>query len=467
MRLKNFLSLSLLLPSVSPLSFKSKGITSGPVCSSDDGVHPDCLCHEYVDLEPICYPRLFHPTDDFHVVHPDQELPSGLHVRLNLETGLKEAKLYDGQDDASLNAVEVFSGDVEGTAATPLASPAESLPNLNFGQGGTQQVLKPSEDHGPIRPPLPNSDDSVAFTTSLSTLVSSSEASPNEDALLPALSTLEDIAHDIAYGLELSKDSKAIHKLNDFIATTSTSVQLKSAAALLLGTAIQNNPAALSAALAHFYNDEYPSGPLETVLLALVHEQIPALLSRLVYLLSELCQNQGQLIKLIRADGLDLLRFIYDAHNVGAPDGKADAARDRLRQKISDFVLDHFLMEDSLQGIRKAPRPPSDNKPGMLGKVTAPLVSKPKLEDSPWILLDPPQTPSSSPNGAPQNKKNLASTLRPWCTSFSSSLESWKKLTPSYPEKVTAEEHVGEAYDALKAKLEKYGCSFEEEGNCE
>ncbi|MCJ1323951.1 hypothetical protein MMC10_000613 [Thelotrema lepadinum] len=548
MRFKNLLPLSLLLPSIFSLSLTDQGGEPDPVCRGIDGPSAECLC-QYVDLERTCYPKLFQPTEEFQVVHPDQELPSGLHVKVNLETGLKEAKLYDGQDDKSLNAVEVFSSEVEETVPDSNASSAEAFPTLNFGQGGAQQLLKPNEGHGPIRPPLPNSEDGIAFTTSLKTLVSSSESSSNEDALLPALSTLEDIAHDISYGLELSKDSAAIHKLNNFIATTSTSVQLKSAAALLLGTAIQNNPAALSAALTHFYNDEYPSGLLETVLFALVHEQVPALLSRLVYLLSELCQDQGQLIKFIRADGLDLLRVIYNAHNatkgrdavksvakqkldaqsedhmgtrlkdadsstrylevlidvtkqwakqiadfipervyqnmspfvrdaIGSminaalPHRNPDAAQDRLKQKISNFVLDHFLMEDSLQGISRSPRP-KKTQSETLGKLTAPL-SKPKLEDSPWILLDTPDTSflASAPNGSPQDDspqdpKNIASALHPWCTSLSSSLESWKNTVMSTQEKATAQEHVEEAYGALKKQLERYGCSCEDKKKCE
>lgn len=41
---------------------------------------------------------VFYPTKEWKTVKPDQAIPAGLHVRLNLETGKKEAKLMDGDD---------------------------------------------------------------------------------------------------------------------------------------------------------------------------------------------------------------------------------------------------------------------------------------------------------------------------------------------------------------------------------
>ncbi|XP_076066522.1 sil1 nucleotide exchange factor isoform X2 [Oratosquilla oratoria] len=42
--------------------------------------------------------KVFLPTQDWQAVQPDQTLLPGLHVRMNLETGVKEAKLMDGDD---------------------------------------------------------------------------------------------------------------------------------------------------------------------------------------------------------------------------------------------------------------------------------------------------------------------------------------------------------------------------------
>lgn len=44
---------------------------------------------------------IFEPSDEWKKVEPGQVIPKGLHVRLNLETGEKEAKLMSDKDDSS------------------------------------------------------------------------------------------------------------------------------------------------------------------------------------------------------------------------------------------------------------------------------------------------------------------------------------------------------------------------------
>ena len=47
---------------------------------------------DYEDLE------VFQPTAEWQTIQPGQGIPPGLHVRMNLQTGQKEAKLMDGDD---------------------------------------------------------------------------------------------------------------------------------------------------------------------------------------------------------------------------------------------------------------------------------------------------------------------------------------------------------------------------------
>lgn len=44
---------------------------------------------------------IFVPTEDWKVVKDGQHIPPGLHVRINLQTGLKEAKLLDKEDSGT------------------------------------------------------------------------------------------------------------------------------------------------------------------------------------------------------------------------------------------------------------------------------------------------------------------------------------------------------------------------------
>ena len=50
---------------------------------------------EKIDEEDL---EVFQPTSEWQAIRPGQGIPAGLHVRMNLETGEKEAKLMDGDD---------------------------------------------------------------------------------------------------------------------------------------------------------------------------------------------------------------------------------------------------------------------------------------------------------------------------------------------------------------------------------
>lgn len=50
---------------------------------------------EHIDDEDL---EVFQPTSDWQMIRPGQGIPAGLHVRMNLQTGEKEAKLMDGDD---------------------------------------------------------------------------------------------------------------------------------------------------------------------------------------------------------------------------------------------------------------------------------------------------------------------------------------------------------------------------------
>ena len=50
---------------------------------------------EHMDDEDL---EVFQPTSDWQTIRPGQGIPAGLDVRMNLQTGEKEAKLMDGDD---------------------------------------------------------------------------------------------------------------------------------------------------------------------------------------------------------------------------------------------------------------------------------------------------------------------------------------------------------------------------------
>ena len=44
---------------------------------------------------------MFEPTEEWQEIKPGQSIPPGLHVRVDLQTGLKEAKLMDSEESDS------------------------------------------------------------------------------------------------------------------------------------------------------------------------------------------------------------------------------------------------------------------------------------------------------------------------------------------------------------------------------
>lgn len=396
------------------LSFNTKASVPSPQA------YADLVCHTSHASE--CYPRTFQPSESFQLIHDDQDLPPGLHVRLDLVTGKKEAKLnvVDEKDQSLL--------------ASPIDVAFVDLPDPPHGVMGTlqhaQKLLSKPKEQGSIRPSSSEPVEGASFEANRRRFTTASTDKP--EVLLSAMETLEELSHDIYWGLKLAQDSDVIIKLFNILSHNISDSNVKGAAALVFGTAIQNNPAAFAAALSHFYNDKFPTGPMEALLLAMVHEQLPQLLTRYIYLLSALLQDSTHFWKFVNRDGLDTLRVIFEPEKAGR-DGK-----DRLRGKIANFVLDHFVQQERER------------------KTVSPLSSDP---DGEWVIPSP-----SEMDGTyqwPHEKHlslgpfNMAEKLEPWCTAFKTSLHAWKAAKS----KSSAVENVEEANEALNKELNTFGCN--------
>ncbi|KAL8902613.1 MAG: hypothetical protein Q9207_004540 [Kuettlingeria erythrocarpa] len=290
-----------------------------------------------------CYPRIFQPTEHFQEIQDHQDLPPGLHVRMNLATGVKEARLNvpEPQDngDISSGLTIIDHSNLVGFEPEPgdHSVPDQEAP-------GSQQ---------PIRP-LP---DFIAESSSYADIVHQVKEYGQQDhqQLLPALADLEDLSHSYHWGLSLAKDGDLVRKIFQLFLPSTLSLEVRSLAALIFGTAIRNNPAALEAALSHFVNDEWPEGPLAAVITALLHEQAPVLLNRMMFLLSSLCQDRTQVSRFLDAGGIDVLIGIYEAKSAGTDD------REKLRRKVSHFVVDRLSTPEQ-EGVGLGSESPDDSE---------------------------------------------------------------------------------------------------------
>lgn len=393
----------------------------------------DLICHTNHASE--CYPRTFQPTTKFQTVHDDQNLPPGLHIRMNLATGVKEAKLNELDPD-------------EETRAAGLSI----IDDVRYGSPDLQDQSNPKHFVPFDRPPRFEPSESSLFASSLDALKSSPQ-DPNR--VLSALSDLEDLAHSHYWGLTLARDSSLPHILFEFISPSASqsqsSLEIRSAAALLLATAIHNNPTALTAALSHFYNDEWPTGPLEAVVLALAHEQLSSFLNRMIFLLSALCQDETQLWKFVQSGGLDLLAQVFDADNTG------DDGRDRLRGKIANFMLDRLLQFDTsaTEHLSEGRHKQTEEEPDVAADL--------KNDDS-WVMIDK-KTLSTMQVSLDPPPVLMTRIFRPWCSLFEKSSRKLSGQNEHDSGAARARENIKNAHEALEKKISFYGCGCQD--NCE
>ncbi|KAI4134967.1 MAG: hypothetical protein LQ347_001079 [Umbilicaria vellea] len=342
---------------------------------------------------------MFQPTTSFQTVHDDQELPVGLHIRLNLETGQKEARLNVPMPDE----VEVGSGLVIIDDKQP------SVDGIADKFHHDQSVLKQSvADHGPIRPPSPGSSEGTLFAASISSLTSAPPLDPA--GLIITLETLEDLSHDLYWGVSLANDGAAVHRLIDIFDGGSEDPATRGLAALVLGTALQNNPAALSALMSHYDGGVSNAIPIDQVLMALTLEKQPQVLARLVFLLSAMCQDPAQIARFEGQEGLSILLKAYDADHVES------GTKDKLRGKIANFLVDHFVFESHVESSTTE----DSIIAGHENEVVAPILDSPGPVSSKHSL-------GKVDSGF--GRASSAEHWNPWVIAFRKSLEEWKSTS--------------------------------------
>jgi nucleotide exchange factor SIL1 len=199
----------------------------------------DLICH--TDNPAECYPKVFSATEEFQVVHDDQDLPSGLHVRMDIWSGKKEAKLSTpGSDDPALEGLPVEQSVL---VVDPDAS--EGAPQIPRGAPAYDPV-------GVVKEPQVQDPD---FRVALDFLKEHAEKASYETKhpLDDALVDLEDISHDMYYGKEIIEDVDAVKGL--FCLLTQRDAGQAVArdpadhrdflASSILSSSLQNNPPAL------------------------------------------------------------------------------------------------------------------------------------------------------------------------------------------------------------------------------
>ncbi|CAI4036292.1 hypothetical protein SMKI_15G1310 [Saccharomyces mikatae IFO 1815] len=106
------LSLRPVICAVSPSPLNSE-TSRNEVMPAEDIGDPE-IPSSSICVDGNCYPKIFVPAHDWKPILPGQDLPGGLSIRINMETGLKEARINDEDiSNSSSNELVVSLEDVE------------------------------------------------------------------------------------------------------------------------------------------------------------------------------------------------------------------------------------------------------------------------------------------------------------------------------------------------------------------
>jgi nucleotide exchange factor SIL1 len=297
-----------------------------------------------------CYPRIFEPTKDFQIIREGQDLPPGLHIRMNIQTGLKEARL-----NIPIEGEESVESQLEGLpteqAMVVVDQPEADSEDIERPALRDQVPMNPPsyDTAGKVPPPIPNGESGNEMTTfQASMLAIKMEAR----AFDKALDDLSDLAHDIYYGVEIAKDGPVLEKL--ICLTLGAGTQRMNAkennrdhkAASILGSAIQNNPTALKEIAGFNKMAIHPTCGQDAAqpqqdFVKTLHSRIggeknAATLRAKVGAISGLLREPTFRDEFLKRDGMELLLAMFL---------KKGEDFDVVRKKIGQLVMDNFLDE--------------------------------------------------------------------------------------------------------------------------
>lgn len=359
-------------PSVLPaficlLLYCSSGLANVAAPAHSPEAHTELICHTSHASE--CYPAVFQPTEYFQRVHDDQSIPPGLHVRLNLATGLKEARLNVPEPEDAPKADLVLIDNPPEAHKVDVQAPL--MPDIKSQRVESQVVDSQNHDprkEGPFQsdvhtqpkfeeheyfeddiPSVPNDEanESEFFSRQMAIVNFKNPTIPtNIQNILSAIEHLTSLAHDLEWGIALTRNAPLSRLLMKYIILQSLApLEIRSASAQLLGTAIQNNAEALEALMSQFGDLEgYRYTPIIAVHIALRdsmlwEEQDTVFQTRLLFLLANLSPSLPQLETFVSSGGLTDLHGLF----LGTEMDPGVDGRDKIRMKVANYVQDYVI----------------------------------------------------------------------------------------------------------------------------
>lgn len=159
----------------------------------------------------------------------------------------------------------------------------------------------------------------------------------------------------------------------------------------------------------------------------------------MIFLLSGLCQDEVQLKKFANDGGLELLEKLFNVDKMGIDE------RDKLRGKILNFMVDHFLQFDEALNVLPVGK-------GEQTVMDMEVDSHLDNEDS-WVMFDQDDVKEKY-----MASKVITKKLKPWCSIFEKGAAGLINKIDDDPQAARTFENLNEAHSALEKKLNAHGC---------
>ncbi|KAM6122997.1 nucleotide exchange factor SIL1 [Phoenicopterus ruber ruber] len=306
----------------------------------DSGKEP--LTEDDADPEDL---EVFYPTDQWQTIRPGQAVPAGSHVRLNLQTGDREAKLPDSENGRSDTREErrrkrLGKVDVDSNSFTSQEL-KKALAKMKESEKAERKAHE-EEVKKKFRPIEQLKEEFEKLNVKMETdyeimvkLISKFNSSASTlDEKVAALYDLEYYVHQV----DNAKDFLSMGGLQLVIdGLNSTEAALKEHAAFVLGAALSSNPKVQIEAI--------EGGALQKLLVILATEQPLAVKKKALFALSSMLRHfpyaQQQFLKL---GGLQVLRSLFRQKGM-------ETLHVRVVTLLYDLIVEKMLLlEDSQHG---------------------------------------------------------------------------------------------------------------------
>ncbi|XP_019362097.1 PREDICTED: nucleotide exchange factor SIL1 isoform X1 [Gavialis gangeticus] len=287
--------------------------------------------------------EVFYPTNRWQTVHPGQAIPAGLHVRLNLQTGEKEAKLPDNTNEKSdmkdqkkrkrLDKVDIDSNSFtsqelkEALAKLKENEKTKSTMEVKANLEDVRKRFRPIEELKAEFEQL-NMRIETDYEIMVKLINKFNSSDSTLDEKIAALYDLEYYVHQV----DNAKDFLSLGGLQLMIdGLNSTEAVMKEHAAFVLGAALSSNPKVQIEAI--------EGGALQKLLVILATEQPLTVKKKALFALSSMLRHfpyaQQQFLKL---GGLQVLRNLFKEKGM-------EALYVRVVTLLYDLIMEKMLLE--------------------------------------------------------------------------------------------------------------------------